>query len=163
MTDVEAPPERPETLSGQLISGARQVSQGSDEFFVTAVVGVGSGLNLAAEGLGIGIGLAAQGVVGLGRRLSPWSLAVRLGLRREETTRDRIRSLLIKEARLKPIEVTREEFDEFSEKMGILFELIFQGVIKIEDIVLESDDDPESEADLAPVPDEGDPNLQGVD
>lgn len=140
---------RLEALSSHVMSGVRQVAVEGDELFVLAVSGVGSGIERAVEG-----------IAGIGRRVSLGKLAIRLGLRVEQTTRDRIRRLLAEEAKRAPIEVTPEEFDEFSEKMGILFELIFSGVIRIEDIVLEADDADERAA-LGTTEDNGQLSLRG--
>ena len=117
------------SLSGHVLSGARQVADEGEFLFVGAIAGVNGGIEKAAEG-----------IVSAGQRMSPKRLAARLGLRSEQTIRDRIRKLLTEEARRAPIEVPPEGFDEFSEKMGLLFELIFAGVIRIEDIVLEGDE-----------------------
>ena len=58
---------------------------------------------------------------------------------------DRLRHLLVAEAQRSAIEVTPAQFDEFCEKMGLLFELIFSGTIRIEDIELQADDEVEAE------------------
>ena len=116
----------------QMVDGVRQVSQRSDEVFL-----------LALSTMSTGIDRAAEGVAQIGRRVSLKRLATRLGLRVEKSTEERIRTLLVEEAKRRPIEVSPKEFEEFAEKMGLLFELIFSGVIRIEDIALEGDESAE--------------------
>lgn len=134
------------TFSGQVMNGARQVADEGDQLFVLAVTGVSGGLERAAEGL-----------AAIGQRVPLDELGKRLGLRGTQTTRDRVRELLALEAKRAPVELAPEQLDEFAEKMGILFELIFSGVIRIEDIVLEADESAAPD----PIADEGAASVGG--
>lgn len=124
---------RLEALSGHVLDGVRQVAGEGDRLFVLAINGVGTGLQRAQTGIS-----------GVSRRVSFERVATRLGLRRDQSTRERVRQVLIAEVARAPIAVTPEEFELFADKMALLFELVLMGVVSVEDIVLEEGCEPDA-------------------
>lgn len=124
--------ERLEALSLDVFDGVRQVAGEGDRLFVLAIAGVGGGIERARSG-----------IEGVRHRVSLERVATRLGLRRVESTRERIRQLLVEEAGRASIAVSAEEFELFADKMALLFELVLSGAVSVEDIVLEEESEPE--------------------
>jgi hypothetical protein len=115
-------------VSGSLSRGARQVSLESDEWFLTAVAGLGKGARktkLAIDGIG-------RSVLGQSRKLRPkWTI--------KQTPRERIRELLSREAKRSKLALGNE-FEAFSDQIATIVELVLLGKVSLDDIAFERDE-----------------------
>jgi hypothetical protein len=100
----------------------REIATECDRWFVGAFVGVVKGTQWAKSGLGA-----------LGRRLVPRAW------KRREARRDRIRRLLLAEARRANLPVSDGDLRLFLENMATVLELVLGGAIGIDDIAFEQD------------------------
>lgn len=106
----------------QLAARGRELVAECDRWFVGALQGLAKGTQWATNGLGT-----------LGRRLVPRAW------KRREARRDRIRRLLLAEARRSDLPVSNRELELFLENMATVLELVLGGVIGIDDIAFEQD------------------------
>jgi len=132
--NLETPNEDAERLRGwkeQLAARGRELVAECDRWFVGALQGLAKGTQWATNGLGT-----------LGRRLVPRAW------KRREARRDRIRRVLLAEAKRSHLPVSDGELELFLENMATVIELVLGGVIGIDDIAFEQDMSarPENEA-----------------
>jgi hypothetical protein len=100
----------------------RELVTECDRWFVGAFHGLAKGTHWATNGLGA-----------LGRRLVPraWT--------RRRARRERIRRVLLAEAKRADLQVSDEDLRLFMENMATVLELVLGGVIGIDDIAFEQD------------------------
>ncbi len=121
-----------------LDNGARVADEG-DRWFIAAVRTLDGGAQRAERGFD----LVAGALFARLARLRP-------SFTHRRTARERIEALLHREGRRLDFDVGQEEFRAFAEKIATLFELVFTGAIRLDDIAFEH----------APGEDEQEPSLE---
>jgi hypothetical protein len=114
-------------LSGVLVSGARQVATESDRWFLV-------GLRTLHQG----VQSAQSATCDAGRHLVEKSSRLRPAFVRPKSARERVRAMLLNEARR--ARLSTAEFEAFSEQIAIIIELVLQGAVKVSDIAFEHDE-----------------------
>jgi len=114
-------------VSELIVEGAHQVAQESDTWFLTAL----GGLNKGARHTQAAASRFGRYVLVETNKLRPSWL-------KQKTQRERIRSMLLREA--KRAKLSGREFEAFSEQIAVLVELVLQGTVKVSDIAFEHDD-----------------------
>jgi hypothetical protein len=115
-------------VSDAVLERGADLATETDRWFVQAVQSVSQSAQRAHDGFGA----VTQAALARWSRLRP-----RFDRR---APRERIRDLLHREARRLDFDVSRPDFTEFSEKMAMLLELVFNGALKVEDVAFDSDD-----------------------
>jgi hypothetical protein len=104
--------------SRELAVHAQQIASESDRWFVSIVGGIDRGAQRAQSGVG--------------------KLLLSLpGLSASESPRQRIQRLIRAEAKKRGLEADERALELFSERIGIMVELVLSGALKIEDIAFE--------------------------
>jgi hypothetical protein len=116
-------------LSETILYSARQVATESDVWFVAAVKRVDRGVRRTRNA----VGQFGRYVVAKSSKLSPRWL-------RKKSHRERIRAMLIREAKRSNVKLSGQEFDQFSERIATLLELVLQGSVSVADIAFEQDE-----------------------
>lgn len=106
----------------ELSGRGRELVAECDRWFVGAVHGLAKGTRMATNGLGA-----------FGRRLVPRAWG------RREARRDRIRRLLLAEAKRSDLPISDGELGLFLDNMATVLELVFGGAIGIDDVAFEQD------------------------
>lgn len=114
-------------LAETVVQGAQQVATESDDWFLTALRGLNKGAQHTKA-------TAAK----LGRYLIHESSKLAPRWLRKKTQRERIRDMLLREARR--AKLSGQEFESFSEQIAILVELVLQGTVKVGDVAFERDE-----------------------
>ena len=114
-------------LSETFVSGAHQVAVEGDHWFLTTLRGLNEGAQRTK--------VAASKV---GRYLLQESSKFYPSWLRKRTQRERIRDMLLREA--KRAKLSGREYEAFSEQIAILVELVLQGTVKVSEIAFERDD-----------------------
>ena len=115
-------------LSEGAVQGARQVAEESDRWFLTTLQGVDRGAKKTKHAL-----------ARLGRYLATKSHELRPAWLRKRSHRERIRSMLLREAKRSKVTLSRQEFEAFSEQIATLLDLVLQGRLSVGDIAFEQD------------------------
>jgi len=124
--DDEGLPERAERLASDVADGARQIAAETDRLFLTALGGLAEGsrrasATIAAAGRAVPTGWIARAVPALRRR----------------ETRERVRELILREARRAGGDEWQEELVGFADQIGLLVELVVQGQADIPEVKLD--------------------------
>jgi hypothetical protein len=131
-------------LSQEALGLGADIATESDRWFLLAVRGVGEG----ARRVGNSLDAVARAVSAQSARWRPhWA--------RSRTGRERLRDILARVEKRLDVDVSREEFEAFSEKMSQLLELVFTGAISLSDVAFEA-----AEPDTPPV--SGEPEAVAV-
>jgi hypothetical protein len=125
MSDSEQRPGRLERgrllltcWSRELAVHAQQIASDSDRWFVSIVGGIDRGAQRAQSGFG--------------------KLLLSLpGMSTGESARQRIQRLIFAEAKKRGLEADDRALELFSERIGLMVELVLTGALKIEDIAFE--------------------------
>lgn len=128
-------------VSREAVANGAHVADEGDRWFVAAARGLGKGAHRAEQSADLVMGLLFDRL----DRLRPrWM--------RRRTPRERIERMLEIEAKRLDFDVTQEQFRPFAEKIAILLELVYTGVVGLDDIAFENaaktkpESEPESDA-----------------
>jgi hypothetical protein len=113
--------------SVDVLAGGRTVAEESDRWFLGALRGLERGAATAQGGAdAIATALASR-----------WE-RIRPSWARRRTPRERIAALLRAEGKRQGFDVKQEEFNEFSARVATLLELVYAGVVPLNDIAFEA-------------------------
>jgi hypothetical protein len=116
-------------ISETTATGARQVADEGDFWFLTTVRCLNAGVKhtkSAIERFGFG-------VYETSRQLTPKWL-------KRKSQRDRIRIMLAREAKRSKVKLSGEQFEQFSDRIATLLDLVFNGSVGIDEVAFEQDD-----------------------
>jgi hypothetical protein len=116
-------------LSLTLLQGARQVAAESDAWFLATVRGLDKGTKVTK-------GMLAK----VGGYVLAQSSKLRPRWLRGQSQHARIHRMLMREARRSKVVLSKAEFEQFSQRIALVIELVLSGGMSIADIAFEQDE-----------------------